>query len=66
MINNKFKPYPKKEELEGETKKHHPHPPHPEFPPHILKEIFDLKEKVGRLEGKVDILTMIIGKSNNK
>lgn len=55
MINNKFKTYPKKED--------HPHPPHPEPPPHILKEIFDLKEKVGRLEGKVDVLTMVIGKS---
>ena len=64
MINNKFRPYPKKEELEEEAKKHHPHPPHPELPPHILKEIFDLKEKVGRLEGKVEVLTMLVGKSN--
>ena len=62
MTDSKFKPYPKKEELEEEVKKNHQHPPHPELPPHILKEIFDLKEKVGRLEGKVDILTMIIGK----
>lgn len=29
--------------------------PH-DVPPHILKEIFDLKEKVGRLEGKVEVL----------
>lgn len=64
MINNKFKPYPKKEEPDREADKHHAHPPHPELPPHILKEIFDLKEKVGRLEGKVDILTMFVGKSN--
>ncbi len=34
-------------------------PPSPkphDVPPHILKEIFDLKEKVGRLEGKIEVL----------
>ena len=34
-------------------------PPPPKFHdvhPHILKEIFDLKEKVGRLEGKIEVL----------
>ena len=34
-------------------------PPHHELPPHLLKEIFDLKEKVGRLEGQVDVLLKI-------
>lgn len=63
MRDNKFKPYPKKDRPEEGEKKHHPHPPH-ELPPHLLKEIFDLKEKVGRLEGKVDVLTMLIGKSS--
>ena len=33
-----------------------PPPPHHDVPPHILKEIMDLKEKVGRLEGKVEAL----------
>lgn len=36
-----------------------PLPPLPkphDVPPHILKEIFDLKEKVGRLEGKMEVL----------
>lgn len=34
-----------------------PPPPKPhDVPPHILKEIFDLKEKVGRLEGKIEVL----------
>jgi len=34
-----------------------PPPPKPhDIPPHILKEIFDLKEKVGRLEGKIEVL----------
>lgn len=32
-----------------------PTKPH-DVPPHILKEIFDLKEKVGRLEGKIEVL----------
>ena len=36
--------------------KHEKHPPHHELPPHLLKELFDLKEKVGRLEGQMDIL----------
>jgi hypothetical protein len=26
------------------------------MPPHILKEIFELKEKVGRLEGIIEVL----------
>jgi len=50
----KFKPY-----LKGDK----PHPPHPELPPHILKEIFGMKEKIGRLEGKVEILTAIVTKA---
>jgi len=37
----------KKEEKKG--------PPH-DLPPHLLKELFDLKEKVGRLEGQMDVL----------
>ena len=40
-----------------------PPPPPParplEVPPHILKEIFDLKEKVGKLEGKLEVLMQI-------
>lgn len=38
----------KKEEKKGA-------PPH-ELPPHLLRELFDLKEKVGRLEGQMDVL----------
>lgn len=38
----------KKEEKKGP-------PPH-DLPPHLLKELFDLKEKVGRLEGQIDVL----------
>lgn len=30
-------------------------PPH-DLPPHLLRELFDLKEKVGRLEGQMDVL----------
>lgn len=34
-----------------------PKPPPPaDVPPHILKEIMDLKEKVGKLEGKIEVL----------
>ena len=40
--------------------KHHeppiPPPPRHEIPPHILKEIMDLKEKVGKLEGMMEML----------
>jgi len=43
------------------NKKHKPNPPpppppHHEVPPHILKEIMDLKEKVGKLEGMMEVL----------
>lgn len=40
-----------------------PPPPKPhDVPPHILKEIFDLKEKVGRLEGKLEVLMSLKSK----
>lgn len=45
---------------------HLPPPPPPrrplEIPPYILKEIFDLKEKVGKLEGKIEVLLQIRSK----
>jgi len=31
-------------------------PPGPGIPPHILHEIMDLKEKVGRLEGMMEVI----------
>lgn len=34
----------------------HGGPKHDGVPPHILREIMDLKEKVGRLEGIVEVL----------
>lgn len=37
----------------GPKPKHHEHH---DIPPHILKEIFDLKEKVGKLEGMIEVL----------
>ena len=33
-----------------------PPPPMPGIPPHILHEIMDLKEKVGRLEGMMEMM----------
>lgn len=62
MQDNKFKPYPKGSEPEEGKKGHHPPPPHHDLPPHILKEFFEMKEKIGRLEGKVEILTMMLSK----
>ena len=62
MQDNKFKPYPKGNGPEEGKKDHHPPPPHHDLPPHILKEFFEMKEKIGRLEGKVEILTMMLGK----
>ncbi len=40
---------------------HKPPPPpkHGEVPPHILKEIMDLREKVGKLEGMMEVLLKI-------
>lgn len=37
-------------------------PPHHELPPHLLIELFNLKEKVGRLEGQMDILLRLKSK----
>jgi hypothetical protein len=36
-----------------------PHPPPPpkhDIPPHILKEIMDMKAKIGELEGMMEML----------
>ncbi len=33
-----------------------PPPPMPGIPPHVLHELMDLKEKVGILEGKMEII----------
>lgn len=41
-------------------KPHHPH--HHDLPPHILKELLDLKEKVGKLEGQMDVLLRVTNK----
>ena len=35
---------------------HKPHHPPHDIPPHILKEFLELREKVGRLEGKREVL----------
>lgn len=37
-------------------------PPHHELPPHLLKELFYLKEKVGKLEGQMDVLLRLKSK----
>jgi hypothetical protein len=48
------------DKIKEDRKEHGPHGgpgSKPEgIPPHILKEIFDLKEKVGRLEGMLEVL----------
>lgn len=55
MLENNFDDINEKiKDDEHEKKKPHPHAH--EAPPHILKEIMDLKEKVGRLEGKMEVL----------
>ncbi|GAB4218949.1 MAG: hypothetical protein Fur009_2620 [Candidatus Microgenomates bacterium] len=48
-----------KDELNKEHKPVPPPPPpplHHDVPPHILREIMDLKEKVGKLEGMIEVL----------
>lgn len=48
-----------KDQLDKKHKPSSPPPPppsHHDLPPHILKEIMDLKEKVGRLEGMIEVL----------
>ncbi|HUC94693.1 MAG TPA: hypothetical protein VMR19_01660 [Candidatus Saccharimonadales bacterium] len=53
MADNNFKDIDQKIEEKDEKKK--PHPPH-DLPPHVFKELMDLKEKVGKLEGQMDVL----------
>lgn len=42
--------------LEDEKGKPKPPPPHHDVPPHILKELLELREKIGRLEGIIEVL----------
>lgn len=48
----------KQEETKKEEKKGPPH----DLPPHLLRELFGLKEKVGRLEGQMDVLLRLKNK----
>lgn len=50
-----------------DSKKSHPphHPPHHgknELPPHILHEMLLMREKIGKLEGQVEILIRQLNK----
>lgn len=47
-------PEPKPKHEEG-----HPPPPpksHHDVPPHIIKELLELREKVGKLEGMMEVI----------
>lgn len=57
MANDTFEQTGDKSKKQEETKKEEKKgpPPH-DLPPHLLRELFDLKEKVGRLEGQMDVL----------
>lgn len=52
------------EHLQGEPMHphhpHHEHSPHHgpkhEVPPHLLKEIMEMKEKIGKLEGMIEVI----------
>ena len=50
-------------EPKPEDKKIPPPPPHPKPPDHqiemLIKEVMDLKEKVGKLEGMLEVLIKI-------
>jgi hypothetical protein len=46
---------------DGECEHEHPHHgpghgPRPELPPHILRELMDMKEKIGKLEGMMEVI----------
>ncbi len=41
---------------EDDEPKKKPHHPTHDIPPHILKELLDLREKVGRLQGQMEVL----------
>ena len=40
----------------GRPGRHGPHGKHEGIPPYILKEIMELKEKVGKLEGMLEVM----------
>lgn len=43
-------PMPKPEDKKAPTLPHH------DLPPHILKELLEMREKIGRLEGMMEVL----------
>jgi hypothetical protein len=58
MPDNNFKDIDQKLEEKDEKKRPHPPPPH-DLPPHIFRELMDLKEKVGKLEGQMEVLLLM-------
>ncbi len=47
---------PDPKQLHEDHHKPHPPKPHHDVPPHIVKELLDLREKIGRLEGMMEVL----------
>lgn len=48
--------------MEDKPKKHQPAPPpkHHDIPPHIFHEIMTMKDEIGKLKGKIEVIENLL------
>lgn len=48
--------------MEDKAKKHPPAPPpmHHDIPPHVFHEIMAMKDEIGKLKGKIEVIENIL------
>lgn len=51
------------EPMQKPEEKKTPPPPHLDLPPHILKELLEMREKIGKLEGMMEVLLRQVPKN---
>jgi hypothetical protein len=53
------------EPMHNPQEKKGPPPSHYDVPPHILKELLEMREKIGRLEGMMEVLLRQVPRSEH-
>ena len=59
----------RKQNMESKPKPHPPAPPppHHDIPPHVFHEIMAMKDEIGKLKGKIEVIeNLLIRKGGDK